>query len=429
MHADERKVERGNEVQPESHDGRMRILQTKVLLGAAGVLGLVTVVFIIISAAKTNPTSGESLMLGTLISIFSVIATILVSHFYYNLSSQSASEDAKRSYDEKIRTFARKAAEKVFNLSNEFARLAENLKAAVEDSEEEETNKITILVLREKMHSAIHILETLKSMNDTSLSDWRGIIGEDLQLQRQLELQINDELEEQRELIEKLQARVDVEALEPLEERLKQVESRLSEKILALPFAFRPLKTRQKKEEVQIICPGCNVENTVKIRARAGALKLFPCIGCKHFVVVKYLNEKEKSTEMAAEVTLEVGCGVCKAALRYLMPEVTGAQVNVVCENCGAAVNAVNTKEGIKYQGFRVVELNGKFLELVLANVPPKPWPQGMSKDIAKKLGVSNSTIDKAIGGLIKAGRLEPSYPAGIHTEFNDPLASGPSPT
>jgi hypothetical protein len=32
----------------------------------------------------------------------------------------------------------------------------------------------------ERIESAIHLIRTLKSVNDTSLSDWEGVIGDEL---------------------------------------------------------------------------------------------------------------------------------------------------------------------------------------------------------------------------------------------------------
>ncbi|HEV7998839.1 MAG TPA: hypothetical protein VGP63_03090 [Planctomycetaceae bacterium] len=387
----------------------VRLNQNLLLCLGAGGLGLATIVIIVVAATKQSPTAAESLMLGVLISVFSVLAAVVVSHIYYKLGSQSASQEAKRSYDETIRTFARKAAEKVFNLSNEFDRLAESLRTAIDEGDEEESNKLTLLVLREKILSAIHILETLKSMNDTSLSDWRGIIGEDIQLQRQRQLQISEELEEQRELLGELESRVTGERREQIEQRLQQVERRVHENIAALPFLFRPPHLKPKKREVQIVCPGCGVQNTVLARSRVGAVKLFQCEGCEHFVDVRFQNEVEFKAEMASEQSMKVACGDCKSEIEFNIPDRLGASVGIACAECGSGMTATMSKEGIHYHPHKKTAMTESFLNLVLANLPPRPWPQGVHKQIAQRMGVSNSSVSRALTVLIRTGRLEAS--------------------
>ena len=63
--------------------------------------------------------------------------------------------------------------------------------------------------------------------------------------------------------------------------------------------------------------------------------------------------------------------------------------MTILCPHCGAGMSATNTKQGIKYQAFNQKNLSDKFLDLVLANIPPKPWPQGMHKMVAEKMGLS----------------------------------------
>jgi hypothetical protein len=385
-------------------------LQNKLLSVAALILSIVAVSLIVISANKTNPTASESLMLGTLISFFSIVVAVLVSHIYYNLSSQSAADDAKKAYDEKIQTFARKAAEKVFNLSNEFDRLAESVKSALDESEDEEKTKTNLIVFREKMLSVVHVLETLKSMNDTSLSDWRGIIGDDINLQRHLQREITDQLEEQRKLIESLESRVKGDGgREAAEERLQVIEQRLFEKIAALPFGFRPLRLRPKKQQLEIECPRCQFANKVRARPTNGTRKLFLCSSCGHYVQAVFVDDGAYAAEMAKEVPMAVNCPVCKTPINFTIPEVIGATLAPKCSECGTVINAYCNKDGIQYKSLNNKDLGDKFLSLVLANIPPHPWPQGMHKDVAAKMGVSNGTIDRAIQLLIQRNLLQPN--------------------
>lgn len=129
-----------------------------------------------IAGTHASLTNSEAHMLSMLVSFFSILVSWLATHAYSQFSNASTAADAREAYNEKMQTFGRKAAEKVFNLSNEIDRLAAMLRAALDDAEEN-TSKSAFVVLREKLVSTLHVLDTLKSVNDTSLSDWRGVIG------------------------------------------------------------------------------------------------------------------------------------------------------------------------------------------------------------------------------------------------------------
>ena len=88
--------------------------------------------------------------------------------------------------------FALKAAEKVDNLSQELDRLTAYLQQELTDAAGGAPQAATPEALRLKdarIESAIHIIGTLKSVNDRSLSDWQGVIGDELDTrQRRLAL-------------------------------------------------------------------------------------------------------------------------------------------------------------------------------------------------------------------------------------------------
>ena len=81
-------------------------------------------------------------------------------------------------HNENLRTYALKAAEKVNNLSEQLNRLSLYL----EDDLQEESNYSESS--NQRIISAIHMIAMLKSVNDTSLSDWQGVIGEEIEEHR-----------------------------------------------------------------------------------------------------------------------------------------------------------------------------------------------------------------------------------------------------
>lgn len=64
-------------------------------------------------------------------------------------------------------------------MSNELNRFVLYSEQAIAETEHESPEE-ALLAREERITSAIHIANTLKSVNDTSLSDWRGVIGEEL---------------------------------------------------------------------------------------------------------------------------------------------------------------------------------------------------------------------------------------------------------
>ena len=96
-----------------------------------------------------------------------------------------------------LRTYALKAAEKVTNLSNELSRLSAYLQQELDYTDYRNTEE-ELQAKEERLESAIRLLSTLKSVNDTSLSDWQGVIGDELAEQRE---QIHEREQELRETL------------------------------------------------------------------------------------------------------------------------------------------------------------------------------------------------------------------------------------
>src|SRR5438270_11216721 len=93
-------------------------------------------------------------------------------------------------HDESLKTYALKAAEKVTNLSRELDRLSDYLREYLSYNAEGEALEVVLSVRDERVASAIHIVEILRSVNDTSLSDWQGVIGDELEKKKEEEEQI-----------------------------------------------------------------------------------------------------------------------------------------------------------------------------------------------------------------------------------------------
>ena len=148
-------------------------------LVVVGALAIGILISLYIAGARSL-TATESLLLGILLSAASMLVSWLVTHIYSQASLEEAIKRATDANTENMRNYAVKAAEKVLNLSNELQRLNDALSAACDEAEDLKGYKDTSVMLQERISSAVHNLETLRSMNDTFLSDWRGVIGEEL---------------------------------------------------------------------------------------------------------------------------------------------------------------------------------------------------------------------------------------------------------
>ena len=79
-------------------------------------------------------------------------------------------------------------------MSNQIARLITFIDG--ENFSSEKTQEESYKLLCERQRASVHMLETLKSMNDTSLSDWEGVIGDRLDAKRRLDEQRDYDINE-----------------------------------------------------------------------------------------------------------------------------------------------------------------------------------------------------------------------------------------
>jgi hypothetical protein len=141
-----------------------------------------------------HTTASERFLLSVVLTALSAVASWTTSYYYASYSS-----------GKNLKVFARKAAEKVTNLSNELDRLSIYLQGELE-ADEYETPTHTLLARDLRIEGAIHIVNTLKSVNDGSLSDWQGVIGDEISAQRERQQEYKEELSELLERFESLYA-------------------------------------------------------------------------------------------------------------------------------------------------------------------------------------------------------------------------------
>lgn len=378
------------------------------------VIGLLVGLGITLNVATTpNLSTNESLLLGILVSIFSILISWIVTHLYSQLSLKEVTEEVKRNHAENLNTYAEKAAEKVFNLSTEFDRLKDNLSNILDEIEDQENIENTVLVLRERILLTIHLVETLRAMNDTFLSDWKGVIGDKIQKQQSLEIQIEEiskELNRQLAIKEELESKVvSYDEIESIQKHIDKIEQGLEQKLSALPFGVRTIPTtkKPKRKDVEIICPNCDSQNTVNIKPRNGARKTFHCEDCDTHVRVIFSNQVDYTTQIIPLKKLKVDCPLCKTQISEELPNIPGALKQVHCDQCDLHFLITMRKDGVNIKTGYTKNIPPKILDMVEERLPvQQPWEKGIHIKIAEELGLTNTVVNKAINTLIKQGKI-----------------------
>lgn len=134
-----------------------------MLLGGAGYS-------LYLTATLTEITARESALLSVLLFILSVLATWFFSHIYGLLVSRA-------SLEEKIDTIAVQSSEKIMNLSTQLWRLEQFASSAVDDAHDEEDGARVALLLENRLFAISHLARSIRSSNNTFLSDWKGVVS------------------------------------------------------------------------------------------------------------------------------------------------------------------------------------------------------------------------------------------------------------
>jgi len=351
----------------------------------------------------------ESLMMAILVTFFSMFISWILTHVYSQISLRFHTEIVRQQHEENIRTYAIKAAEKVFNLSNELKKLAESLKSGLEEQDEEDNVEICNLVLKERFISTVHLIETLKSMNDTFLSDWRGVIGEEIEKQEALEGQIEN-LEKERRLIEDLYSQVvSVDDLSSVEKYIRATEKRLESKIKALPFKIQQSSSKTKKHDITVSCPECSELNSAKIRAKTGVKKLVLCSNCNKYFAVKETPSGTLETINVPMYTFLATCPICSNDFNDELPDFSGTSKRIECERCGFTLLLSKNPDGVKVKvpkDYRH-KVSKKVINLVYEKLQDRPWSKSIHKEIAEELVLSHTMVARAINHLINSGKIQ----------------------
>ncbi len=390
--------------------------------------GLIIVLFIIgillciYFISSGDLTGREGSLIGIILSIFSILATWIVTHLYSESQHKKAIEEVQEFHRTNLQTYAMKAAEKCNNLSNELSRLSGYIYNELDRSDIENVNEL-LLSREEKMSSAIHIVNTLKSVNDTALSDWEGVIGEFLDKQRE---EKEEQEEEIRDLIERLQdlseiqydsSRDSHDRTEILKQELTALRKDMRVVIANLGISQVQLRKpkRKEKEDISTPCLDCNNPIVYRQRPKANVYKTIECPSCNAQLISFYNQQQGFYLEHKTDLTENITCPECEMTCICSLSNLPGSATDLTCDNCKSdlrisrTIKKVNVKRKGPMPAKKISEkLKDEDLETVKNLLPEQPWPKGIHKLVAEKSRLTNATVHRAIQELIKKGVFKP---------------------
>lgn len=405
-----------------------------IVLLLVSILGWVATIYYF---TRQDITARESVLLSLLQTIFSFFASWALTHFYAEFQYQAKINEIKHDYEANLRVYASKAAEKVDNLSAELSKLSIYLQQELDSENENLENDL--LIKEEKLRSAIQIINTLKSINDKSLSDWKGIIPEE-------ELEEIDEEREDREaklneIVGALKQYNDLvsnggivttsdftmrEDIEALNNKLNIITRQLSANVGISPTKLNK-KTSTKKVEVEKACPHCKILLKYKQRPKEGSWKKINCQECGS-ALLAWWDEKNGFILEEDKITNENFSCPCSQQLSVALSIFPNKSVKVNCDNCKRSflvikkLNSLEVKE-IQQKIFSENDvLSEDLIESIKNKLPPQPWPTGTSVTIAEQTGLPHRIIRKAIDILVQRGIFKVQIDGKLYDEAVLPL-------
>jgi uncharacterized membrane protein (DUF485 family) len=361
-----------------------------------------------------------------LLTLISIIFTWVVSHVYAKSTREKEINELNKSHEKSLRIYALKAAEKVTNLSKELDRLSNYLSQYIE-SEDEDDLEVVLRVRDQRIEGAIHIVGMLRSVNDGALSDWEGVIGEELSQKRDEEEAEFEEREERtQEILEKINRLIDRQNTADFDylgdrERLSREFAEMRAGYQAILSDFSAMYGRRLprypslsglSKSTAVSCGACG--EGIKIRRnRRGAIKMggVRCPKCD----ARYLSRADDSGEPILEprrnLSETIACPECNNIIEVSLDNVPGGFADHRCHDCDTALRVSRTPSGvsIKVQSQpRKLPIDAAFLQQVQAALPEQPWPKGTHKEVAGQLGVTPTKVQRAIQELIRRGDASP---------------------
>ena len=381
----------------------------KLLYGSVIALTvLLAIILVILSYATLS--NRESALFGTVLTFVSILAGGIITHAYAQDSKKKDIEELADLHQKNLRTYALKAAEKVNNLSKELSRLSSYLEDELDETDYRSTEE-ELLAKEERIESAIHMLTTLKSVNDTSLSDWQGVIGDEIYEQRIEEAERTEELHEILERFSSLEtAHANVQKFDPTALQRELNEVRRDLRSLASEITGVPIKRYTDKgySLIDAKCPSCGNTVSYRQKPREANSKAITCNHCQTNLVSEYTEAQGFQLHIRRSIPENIVCPSCESQMNIELDEWPSASTTVKCQNCEENIRVSRASGGIKTN--LILQMKSKFplteeiIDKVRNALPKQPWPRGIHKLLGESLKLPHQQIQRAIQHLIRMG-------------------------
>lgn len=376
------------------------ILTFLFICGVVGVL-----IYLSIGELSTRETG----LLSTILTILSVLAAWILSHLYAANSHKRAISDVKSAHQENLQTYALKAAEKVNNLSDQLNKLSIYIEEELETNTHE-TIEETLRAREERLYSTVQMIGMLKSVNDTSLSDWQGVIGEQLEEQREEREEREEEL---RELVSRLEDLWSKESDRKVDHQLADLQRDvrvLMAGVGGVTFKAKPPR-KNTRRDVTVKCPECSNELNYRQRARINSNKSIDCAECKTKLISLYSKEIDEFELIRREPVAEsFQCSACTNEIQRELDNFPSTSIVTKCDHCENKLKIVrlsNRQLKVTTSPGIPKVLTDDMLDQIKNLLPEQPWPKDTHKDIAAKLDISPTVVSKATRILINKGEFK----------------------
>ena len=368
----------------------------KALVLGALIIGVAVILYVGFSVELTPR---ETFFASILLTMFSITSSWLGTHLYSQAGTEDMKSALKKEHSENLRTYALKAAEKVQNLSSEVDRL----RAYLADTTEAATDS-DVVVLRERLITAQMMLETLRSMNDTFLSDWRGIIGEDLQKQEEIESEI-EELYDKFEQLAAMSSQHE-DTLRALPDQISHLSTILDNDATKLAASSPiPIRVKRKRRAEFILhCPSCGSDTIATISTRRGSWKVLKCAKCNNYCRASIGGDGEIKVGSVETKSEAVTCNVCDNEFALIFPIVSNYSWQVECTKCSSTIQAmVKDSSLVTAQSEKITKA---FLQLLENFTVNQELTSEDASGLATELGISKSKVKQGFTILERLGRL-----------------------
>jgi len=404
----------------------LTFIQLIIAILSIGVLGCL----FYISTAQIDNRSAA--LVSIILALLSIVASYITSQYFTEKGHKEALEEVKAQHIENLKTYAINAAEKVDNLSKELRRLTNFLEDEL--GREYEDISYGFRARTEKIDSAIHIVETLKSVNDTSLSDWRGVIPEELEEKNEAQLEREAELKELIDRVEELSLMdsaakkkgetIITNGIDELRHQLIEVSRRID------GVRIRPQRTSNKplREDVRMSCSNCKKEILYKQRPMKSSFKPVTCQSCGAKYTARWYVDNGFVLEPNVDKDENIVCPACEQKFTIKLPSLIFSMKQVTCPYCNAMVKITRNIRDVKAKKLSgptpshepVGQLSEGTIKKVKNAMPPQPWPKGTHRKVIEEIGISKRVYDQAIRELIRREVFHPQIDGVIYYKRNE---------